>query len=79
MKSMLQQIYRDVSDGRLLPEDALERIRALKLQGPPESADILLATAEWEASAPAAACSWIWAATASGGSGTCSASRPSRA
>src|SRR4051794_5173611 len=46
MKRQLRHIYADVTEGRLSRREALERIRALKLQ---EQSSLLLATPVWQA------------------------------
>ncbi|HYK03298.1 MAG TPA: SDR family NAD(P)-dependent oxidoreductase [Thermoanaerobaculia bacterium] len=48
MKRFLQKIYDDVVNGRLSQSEALERVRALKLQEQGASAGVLLATPVWQ-------------------------------
>ena len=50
MKKELRQIYDDLSKGKLSQEDALGRIKAIKLQGQGKRIGALLVTPVWQAS-----------------------------
>ncbi len=54
MKQKLTKIYSELSAGKLSQQEALERIKALKLPEPNKPIGTLLATPVWEPSAPPA-------------------------
>ena len=47
MKTRLKQIYQDVADGRLTQNEALEKIRILKLQEEEKKTGVLLSSPNW--------------------------------
>lgn len=55
MKQQLQQVYLDLSSGKLSKEAALEIIQSLKRQQPGRGVGVVLANPQWETSTDAAA------------------------
>src|SRR5262245_28110607 len=49
MKQQLRQIYEDLSSRKLSQKEALEKIKAVKLQGQDKSSGVLLLTPVWQA------------------------------